>query len=189
MSDQEAVQSVGIEASDINDGDVISGTRQMGGPNGTVIFQYTLPTGRVISAEPVQSDLVSKAIFPWIEFVKQTIVEEGRVANDAALKAQRDKDWATPGIQPVAGATVDDVRRLVGGHIPGEEPVPEPLPSDAKAYVRAKLNEAKRAVKMLKESIKSRQTALKAQEKAVRDWTATVKALAGSPQKKGGKKR
>src|ERR1017187_4090375 len=120
IGNPEASMVPGIEIADLNDGDIISATRKLSGDGGnTVAFEYTLPDGQNLQSEPVLKEHVGKAIFGWLEFVKQSIVEMSQAKQDAALRDQRAKDWDTPGIQPVKDATDEDVRAVVGGKIPG----------------------------------------------------------------------
>lgn len=190
-------QRPGVEASDLNDGEIISATRKLSDDGGkTISFAYTLPNGQELKSEPVQADLVGKAIFGWLDAVKASIVEISQpVVDEEALerklREQRDRDFATPGIQPVAGVKQSDLNAVVaGGRIPGTAPIredyidatgqaggPAPLPADAKGYVRAKLAEAKAVVAMLSTQIKQRQVALRKAEQAVEEFQTALKAL------------
>src|ERR1017187_456057 len=123
IGNPEASMVPGIEIADLNDGDIISATRKLSGDGGnTVAFEYTLPDGQNLQSEPVLKEHVGKAIFGWLEFVKQSIVERSQIKQDAALRDRRAKDWETPGIQPVKDATDADLRQVVGGRISGGSP-------------------------------------------------------------------
>ena len=192
IGNPEASMVPGIEIADLNDGDIISATRKLSGDGGnTVAFEYTLPDGQNLQSEPVLKEHVGKAIFGWLEFVKQSIVEMSQAKQDAALRDQRAKDWDTPGIQPVVGATDADLLQVVGGRIPGgrpERPDDQPTPTNAKAYIKAKLADAKNSVSMLRTAIRQRTAALRIAERDVLQWRAAAAALTFGRTKRKGKK-
>lgn len=93
----------GIEASDINDGDIMARTREKVNNQGQFQFIYIPDDGSdPIESDWIQQDFKKKVILGWCEGVKNAIISRGQAgmaaANEAALDAklrkQREEDMA-----------------------------------------------------------------------------------------------
>ena len=75
----------GIEGADLNDGDILAATGKELRSDGTFRFVYTPPDGgEPITSDFIQQDFEKKAIFGWIDGVKNAIIGRARGAIDEA---------------------------------------------------------------------------------------------------------
>lgn len=79
----------GIEASDLNDGDILARTRENVNPNGQFQFIYIPEDGsEQIVSDWLGQDHKKKAVIPWIEGVKGAIIGRGQAKLHAANSAR-----------------------------------------------------------------------------------------------------
>src|SRR5271166_2729739 len=86
----------GVEASDINDGDIMANTRERVNNQGQFQFVYIPPDGSdPIESDWIQQDHKKKVILGWCEGVKGAIISRGQAgmaaANEAAMEAKLKK--------------------------------------------------------------------------------------------------
>lgn len=158
-----------IQASDINDGDILNGTRTIEVGNGYK-FEITLPSGRVLESAPVSSDYPKRdAILAWLGAVRDSIVEDGanaaRAARDAHMAEARARDLANP----------PDVRSSQSLFTPAAAAAsPGYTGTDPIEYAKANLRSAI-----------ERLAALSTAEADVQKWQRVVESLTGvSPVKR-----
>lgn len=119
---QAAEQAPSIEASDINDGDIINQTQSLDCGNGMMKYSITLPGGAPLECTPFLIERRRDMSKVWIATVRQQIVERAGAAAEtsraAALRARREKQMAGAGIQ-VAGQipTPEEARMLAAAVI------------------------------------------------------------------------
>src|SRR5271157_3131023 len=111
----------GVEASDINDGDIMANTRERVNNQGQFQFVYIPPDGSdPIESDWIQQDHKKKVILGWCEGVKGAIISRRQAgmaaANEAAMEAKLKKLQ-----QEQMGDTADDEQL--------DAAVPEPTPS------------------------------------------------------------
>jgi hypothetical protein len=97
-----------IGTNDINDGDILSSTRQENGVNNSVRFHYTLPSGRDICSEWIGEEQRKQALMLWLDAVRGQIVEDVKAT-------QREKVGTGPRKKPspeliVPAGTIDQVQ-------------------------------------------------------------------------------
>lgn len=180
-----------IQASDINDGDILQQTRKLAVGNG-IQLEFTLPSGQVLKSDVLEATSIGKAMIGWCNAVKERIVEDAASAADAAarktresqLGSQRSLDDFIPKTEPTAAelraAGVPDVRQ------PPVEPTresslpraPVPVPGESpKKYAQRMVKELKAARKLLVDGIKQRQEALAELETTLGEWERVVTGL------------
>lgn len=91
-----------VQASDINDGEIINKTQQETDDKGRMRFHYVLPDGSPLSSDWVMPDLVRSARWQWVEAVKGAIVGQAQRAVDVTMSAARAKLFDLPGIEIAA---------------------------------------------------------------------------------------
>lgn len=91
-------QIAGVEASDINDGDIISGTGQEFTEDKTQYrFTYTLRSGRVITSDWLSGNADHRKLrHMWIGAVRDQEIADSSTAASAAIKVARDLAMGTP---------------------------------------------------------------------------------------------
>jgi hypothetical protein len=107
-----------LEASDLNDGTILQQTRQNTDARGNIQFEITLPSGRLLKSEFINKDNARKALFAWIESVKEQAVADSNAERlERAAKSRRPEKMdieRRPGDdQPLfraGGARVDEER-------------------------------------------------------------------------------
>lgn len=105
-----------LEASDLNDGTILQQTRQNTDARGNIQFEITLPSGRLLKSEFINKDNARKALFAWIESVKEQAVADSNAERlERAAKSKRagkmDIERRPGDDQPLfraGGARVDD---------------------------------------------------------------------------------
>lgn len=125
-----------LEASDLNDGTILQQTRQNTDARGNIQFEITLPSGRLLKSEFINKDNARKALFAWIESVKEQAVADSNAERlERAAKSRRPEKMdieRKPGDdQPLfraGGARVEDIKP--GPIVPKEtmEPAFSPNP-------------------------------------------------------------
>ncbi len=91
-----------LEGKDINDSAIIDQTQQLRNAQGKTQFKITLPSGRELESEWLSEDNVKKALWPWVDTVRNEMVadaEEQR-AQARRLAASRPK---APALVSVSG--------------------------------------------------------------------------------------
>lgn len=79
-----------LEASDLNDGTILQQTRQNTDVKGNIQFEITLPSGRLLKSEYINKDNARKALFAWIESVKeQAVVDSNAERLERVAKSMR----------------------------------------------------------------------------------------------------
>jgi hypothetical protein len=97
-----------LEGSDINDGDILTATKQATDTSGKMQFSIILPLGKKLTSEWFPQEDGRKAIMAWVEAVRQAALDEQAEAMAAARRNSR---------APV----VDSVQRPEqGGGMPGQ---------------------------------------------------------------------
>lgn len=125
------MSSVGTQASDLNDGDIINATLLVPGDGaGLQKFQYKLPSGRVLESNEFSEDNRRRAILTWLDIVKQTVVED---LEETAAIARRGAMPALDDAAPVIAAA------------PASTTVTVSPPVDPEAWVGVQLAEAREA--------------------------------------------
>lgn len=82
----------GLEASDMNDGDILAKTTQINCPKGGTKFKYVLADGHEITSECVSEDNKRKALHGWVDAVKSAAVSRARAEREEQLaRARRNK--------------------------------------------------------------------------------------------------
>lgn len=122
----EFADRTGVEASDINDGDILAATKRRT-KDGVVQLVYHPPNGEEIVSDWIKPEFVSKAAMGWVEGVRNTLVERARMVQERARSAElaRQRDMppldapepprpAKPAPQWVDSPSHDD-----GGNDPG----------------------------------------------------------------------
>lgn len=74
-----------FEESDLNDSDILSNTRQNNGPNESMQFLFTLPSGRIINSEFVGPEDRKRALMAWIGAVRGEILSDLRETRRAKI--------------------------------------------------------------------------------------------------------
>jgi hypothetical protein len=169
-----------LEASDLNDGSILQATRQVGGPNDTVKFVITLPSGREFTSEYFQNDRKREALHAWLPAVRQQVVGESEEAENEAKRAYFEKqarEKRDADMQPKPDLIVS-ADPLSFSHEPlvlprSAELVPEDALSHAKRMVASALQSKGLA---LAAHVKASETLADA-EKNLRRWTAVLHVL------------
>lgn len=79
-----------LEASDLNDGTILQQTKQNTDARGSVQFEIILPSGRKLTSEFIARDNAKKALYSWIETVKEQAVADSNAERlERAAKARR----------------------------------------------------------------------------------------------------
>lgn len=91
-----------MEANDINDGTIITGTSQKQDEKGNVRFFFTLPSGTVMCSEWIRPEQRKEALIKWLEAVRTNIVDDLSTMRRAKIEAARAAapkapDGAAPG--------------------------------------------------------------------------------------------
>lgn len=90
-----------IEPSDINDKAILDNSTQEKASNGSFRFVITLPGGQLLTSEWLNPEKKREAIKIWLEAVRNAIAgqarekaaEKGRAVREAALKAERQRQF------------------------------------------------------------------------------------------------
>lgn len=124
----------GLEAGDINDKEILDETKQESNSRGFIRWKYTFSDGRspeFIQSEWIDRDNARKAIFSWLELVRNSLVSR---AHDARSEANAAARRATAEALRVAEEAAqsdsridNDIMELVG--------VPAPRPKAGAIYV------------------------------------------------------
>lgn len=128
----------GIEAADINDGDIINQTQSIDCGNGMMKYSITLPGGHPLECTPFLVERRRDMSKVWIATVRQQIVERAGAAaaatRAASLKAIRDKQMQGAGIQVAGQIPTPEEARALAQAIP---PKPaDPAIADAIVHQR-----------------------------------------------------
>lgn len=79
-----------LEASDLNDGQILQQTKQRTDPKGNIQFVIKLPSGRDLTSEWIQKDNVRAAMKTWLEVVKEQAVADSNAERlERAAKSRR----------------------------------------------------------------------------------------------------
>jgi hypothetical protein len=85
----------GIEATDINDGDILAATRENVNSNGQMQFVYIPADGEPITSDWISQEHKKKSIMPWVDGVKAALISRSqavmRAANEAQLKKRQEE--------------------------------------------------------------------------------------------------
>ncbi len=175
-----------FEQSDLNDGTILQSTRQIAGPNDTVKFAITLPSGREFSSEFFQNDRKREALHSWLQVVRQQAVMESEEAEAAAKRAffekqALEKRQAAERSQLIVPGPVEYV-----GPAQNESPTLEPVGSmDALSHARRQVASALQSKGLaLAAHVKASETLADA-ERNLRRWTqvlAVLEAPEASPE-------
>ena len=144
-----------IEASDMNDGDILRDTVQKNDGKGNIMFEYLLPSGRKLTSEWVNPDNRRKAIMAWLDAVKSQaaldsqVEEERRNAMLREAQAKRRRDTVDPAVAAFlfgigkSGETGVGAGSLLEGPVPAPlaKAAPEPAPAPAPSAPQPKLSE------------------------------------------------
>lgn len=167
-----------LESSDLNDGSILQATRQIGGPNDTVKFSITLPSGREFTSEYFQNDRKREALHAWLPAVRQQVVGDSEEAENEAKRAYFERqalakrqEAETPKI--IVPGPVEYV-----GPAQNESPTLEPVGSlDALSHARRMVASALQAKGLaLAAHVKASETLADA-ERNLRRWTAVLHVL------------
>ena len=80
-----------VEASDINDGDIINMTKMEQDAQGRSKFHADLPSGRHLESDWVMPDGLRRSRLLWIDAVKQNIIADAQAANDKSIQDRRNR--------------------------------------------------------------------------------------------------
>jgi hypothetical protein len=181
----------GVEASDINDGDIMANTRERVNGNGQFQFVYIPPDG----SDPIESDWISqdhkkKVILGWCEGVKSAIISRGQAgmqaANEAALeaklKAKREEDMNadTSAKLDAAVPAAQVARTQPAGHASKPATAHSASPSDPGAYVSEQLEIAQEQLNAAQAAQNDINREVIIARKAVEKWTTLARALGHS---------
>lgn len=172
-----------IQMSDLNDKDIINGTRKMATPDGQIVLVYPLPSGEELTSSPLAQDGIGKMMIVWIEAVKERIVADAQAAQDAALRKTRESQMATQNLDDHIPATEPTTAELHAAGVPAvrQPPAPEPpyVETSPRLYARAKVKELKESARMLRKQIEQRAKALAQTELLLEQWEGVVAGLKG----------
>ncbi len=150
-----------VQASDVNDGDLLNATRTVDLGSGYK-FEIILPSGRVLESAPVGNDYPKRdAILQWLDAVRNSIVEDSANAARAARDAHLSEPLSGPGASDASPA-----------NLPGTASIAETIPdrqfSDPVEYARSQLLAASK-----------RLSELTAAERDVERWRRVLASLTG----------
>lgn len=93
-----------LEGKDINDSDIIDQTLQTRNEAGThTQFKIKLPSGRELESEWLNEDNLKKAIWPWVETVRQHMVMDADEIRAIARRKAAEQKRAAPALVSVSG--------------------------------------------------------------------------------------
>jgi hypothetical protein len=167
-----------LEGRDLNDGNILQATRQIGGPNDTVKFSITLPSGREFTSEYFQNDRKREALHAWLPAVRQQVVGDSEEAENEARRAffekqALEKRQAAERSQLIVPGPVEYV-----GPAQNESPTLEPVGSmDALSHARRQVASALQSKGLaLAAHVKASETLADA-ERNLRRWTQVLSVL------------
>lgn len=109
-------KGVGLEASEINDKEILSATRQMTRGDGALKFKITLTDGHKIESEWVNPDHKQKALQNWCEVVRGQVMARANAALEAEkerqLKAKQEAEAKKELIVPTGTLPVPSMAEL-----------------------------------------------------------------------------
>lgn len=94
-----------IEASDLNDGQILNATRQETNNSDQLRFSIVLPSGRKVTSEWIDRSKAKQAMFAWLETIKSQVVQDGEAKQEAARKARRDAALLSESAPTVSAGT------------------------------------------------------------------------------------
>lgn len=79
-----------LESSDLNDGQILQQTRQVEDARGSIQFNITLPSGRILKSEFMRRDDARAGMRKWLEVVKEQAVADSNAERlERAAKGKR----------------------------------------------------------------------------------------------------
>jgi hypothetical protein len=158
-----------IETADLNDGDIINGTRSEQVGADAWKLSYTLPSGAIAESTPFTSDNRRRAILGWVEYVKAAIVED--IAETAARKRRESMQ-----------AVIEDIpAALSNTAVPAALAVAPAAVLDPTAMIEAQIVAARTALLQAQASYDAALETKKAAEAAYFQWVRLGEALLTSP--------
>lgn len=184
----------GIEASDLNDGDILARTREKVDNAGRFQFVYIPDDGSApIESDWIQQDFKRKVTGQWIEGVKSAIIGRGQASLQAAnekaaeerLKRKQQEDMsdeqldaAVPAENPADSEPVAPVRGRSSGRVaqsPGK--TQQPTASDPGEYVDTQLEMARERLKAAENMLNEYTREVFLARKDYQKWQALYSAL------------
>lgn len=184
----------GIEASDLNDGDILARTREKVDNAGRFQFVYIPEDGSApIESDWIQQDFKKKVIGQWVEGVKGAIIGRGQSklqeANEKAaeerLRKKREEDMSDEeldGAVPAEDSRDPEPPVSVRGRSGGRPVVPAGKPqqratSDPGEYVDEQLEMARERLKAAEEMLNEYTREVFLARKDYQKWQALYSAL------------
>ena len=133
----------GIEASDLNDGDIIAMSQVEEGADGRVRFHATLPSQRKIESDWIMQDNLRKMRLQWVEAVKQHIIADAQAALETSMALMREKQMNEKRLDIPELYEGDDTGTALASaarsHLPGKQALPTALapPADPVEYAQS----------------------------------------------------
>lgn len=182
----------GIEASDINDGDIMANTRERVNANGQFQFVYIPPDG----SDPIESDWISqdhkkKVILGWCEGVKGAIISRGQAGMQAANEAAMEAKLKAKRAEDMGDAELDAVIPEVVAPTSARQAVRTPdtrsdtprlaanVATDPTVYITEQLEIAQERLNAAENTQKDILMEVMAARRDVRKWTALAEAITG----------
>lgn len=149
-----------VQASDLNDGDLLAATSTIDLGGGSYKFSINLPSGRNLESAPVGPDYPKRdATFQWLDAVRSAVVGDAEQAAEEAYSAARQRE-------PIDVPTTGAVNSEFAGNVARANP------SDPVEYAKQQLRAAL-----------ERLEALGMAEADVERWQKVVSALTGDVPK------
>lgn len=191
-----------LETSDLNDGQILQQTKQVTDARGSIQFSIQLPSGRLLTSEFMSKDNARAGMRKWLEVVKEQAVADSnaerleRAAKSRRASGKMDIERRPGDDQPLfraGGARVDDTKPYVPDYVDQSSPNTDSSPLSPeqernKEALERVLEHAKQLdtdtelypLEFAKKQLKryaDRVDALRAAEKAFRQWSIIVNAL------------
>lgn len=180
----------GVQAADINDGNILQATRTVDIGNGTLRYEITLPSGRALESSPFQEEHKRKAMIMWCDSVREAIVGDVARANDEQLRARRDREMAERVLELDDAGNTNRKQQPILEALRNKEPLDWATPSPTEmpyALIKRELANAESTLDSINTAAKQLAKTKTAAEAAVRQWTAmkaAFEAATGTPARR-----
>jgi len=175
-----------IETKDLNDGTIMEQTKFTRNDKGHTQFSIILPSGRLLESEWLNEDNKKKALTPWLDAVKQAIVNDADAAREEAravveeAKAKKRREAAEQEPSPIVDKTGVPMERVITPgpvhFVPGV--VAGPAQSmDASSFAEANWAQARKDVDYWQTQAAAANKALAKAQDNLRKWQEIVSQL------------
>lgn len=161
-----------LEASDLNDGQILAATTQRVDSRGFTQFNVLLPSGRKLCSEWIAEDHKKQGLRLWVDHVRGAAVADAQEEQAAKLaKARRDTPAPT-GAVPTSVSTTQSTDTATAGTLP-----PVPTPAGVEDMARAQLKELDAFIQHLQIEIGERTIKKSVAEKQRSQWLKILNSL------------